>query len=198
MDNPPPRLIAHIFAEIPPPPETIAKLYEQLTQVCASEGSRLVDLSFDRELPDRQPSDYPSLVRIASGEADGIVIARLPLSMEARPTLDLLCSALAPPLCMYNAAELESRGLLPKIAVRRQTSSPASAFRRAKTLYREGRTHGEIASVLNAEGARTPRGKEWRASGVGKLLARGGSKARSTSARAALDAAISHKDHIAT
>lgn len=198
MDIPPPRLIAHIFAEEFPPSEIIAKLYAQLAQVCTKEGSRLVDIIFDHELADRQPDDYPSLVRIACGEADGLVIARLPLSMEARPTLDLLCSALTPPLCMYNAVELESRGLLPKVAVRRQASSLASAFRRARTLCREGRTHGEIASVLNAEGVRTPRGKEWRASGVGKLLARGGRKARSTAARAALDAAISHKGHVAT
>lgn len=197
MDNPPPRLIAHVFAEISPPPETIAKLYAQLAQVCAREGSRLVDLIFDRELADRQPSDYPSLMRIASGEADGLVIARLPLSIEARPTSDLLCSALIPPLCMYNAAELESRGLLPKVATRRQAAPLASAFRRAKALHREGRKHGEIASVLNAEGIRTPRGKEWQASGVGKLLARLGRKARGSSSQVAFGAAISHKDHVA-
>lgn len=198
MDTPPPRLIAHVFAEVSPPNEVVTKLYAQLAQVCAREGSRLVDLIFDRELSDRQPSDYPSLVRIASGEADGIVIARLPLSMEVRPTSDLLCSALAPPLCMFNAAELESRGLLPKVTARRQAAPLASALRRAKTLHKEGRTHGEIASLLNAEGMRTPRGKEWQASGVGRLLARVGRKARGSSPHGAFGAAISHKDHIAT
>ncbi len=198
MDNPPPRLIAHVFAEVSPPPEMIAKLYAQLAQVCAREGSQLVDLIFDRELANRQPSDYPSLIRIASGQADGLVIARLPLSIEARPTSDLLCSALTPPLCMYNAAELESRGLLPKVAARRQAAPLASALRRAKALHREGRTHGEIASVLNAEGIRTLRGKEWQASGVGKLLARVGRKARSSSPHVAFGAAMSHKDYVAT
>ena len=131
MDAPPPRLIAHVFAETSPPPETVTKLYAQLAQVCAREGSRLVDLIFDRELPDRQPSDYPSLVRIASGEADGIVIARLPLSMEARPTSDLLCSALAPPLCMYNAAELEIRGLLPAARLIDPAAATLAAVERA-------------------------------------------------------------------
>lgn len=198
MDTPPPRLIAHVFAETFPPPETIAKLYAQLAQVCASQGSRLVDLIFDQEQVQRQPSDYPSLVRIASGEADGLVIARLPLSMEARPTPDLLCSALAPPLCLFNAAELESRGLLPKVTARRHAAPIASALRRARTLHREGRTHVEIASLLNAEGMRTPRGKEWQASGIGKLLARVGRKARGTSHHGAFGAAILQKDHVAT
>ena len=197
MDTPPPRLIAHVFAETSPPPETVAKLYAQLAQVCAREGSRLVDLIFDRELPDRQPSDYPSLVRIASGEADGIVIARLPLSMEARPTSDLLCSVLAPPLCMFNAAELESRGLLPKVAARKHATPLASVLRRAINLHRQGRTHREIATLLNAEGIRTPRGKEWHASGVGKLLARAGRKAGDTSPHVAFGAATSPKDHVA-
>lgn len=197
MDTPPPRLIAHVFTKATLPPELISKLYAQLAQVCAVAGSRLLDLIFDRELAGRQPSDYPSLVRIASGEADGLVIARLPLSIEARPTSDLLCSALTPPLCMFNAAELESRGLLPMVAARRQAAPLAGAVRRARTLHMEGRTHSEIASMLNAEGIHTPRGKEWQASGVGKLLARVESKARGTSSQVAFGASMSHKDHVA-
>lgn len=198
MDNPPPRLIAHVFAEISPSPEAIAKLHAQLASVCAREGSRLVALIFDRERADRQPGDYSSLVSVASGEADGLVIARLPLSIEARPTSDLLCSALTAPLCMFNKAELEIRGLLPKVPPHRHTAPLASALRRAKTLRREGRTHTEIAAVLNAEGIRTLRGKEWQASGVGKLLARVRRKARGPSPHGAFGITITHKDHVAT
>jgi hypothetical protein len=131
MDTLPRRLIAHVFAEKFPPARSRARLREQLTEVCKREGSCLLDLVFDHERAERQPSDYSSLLRIAAGEADGLLLVRLPLSLEVYPTMDLLCSALTPPLCMLDKATLVHRGLLPRSPARRRAALAGSKRKKA-------------------------------------------------------------------
>lgn len=113
MEALPARLIAHVFAKQTPSRRSIATLRAQLAQVCAERGADLVDLLFDTETPSRRPADYPSLVRIAHGEADGIMLTRLPLAFVHRKSRDHLCAVLEGPLMILTAEELRTRGLLP-------------------------------------------------------------------------------------
>lgn len=127
MDALPARLIAHVFTKEPQPAESLVTLRERLSQVCAEHGAMLLDLVLDHEQPARRLLDYPSLVRIARGEADGLVLTRLPLSFDARRSRDRLCSALAGPLMILTAAELRTRGLLPVRFGRKRAAASAPA-----------------------------------------------------------------------
>ncbi|MFO0576766.1 MAG: hypothetical protein U1A78_22410 [Polyangia bacterium] len=126
MDALPARLIAHVFTKEPQPAESLVTLRERLSQVCAEHGAMLLDFVLDHEQPARRLLDYPSLVRIARGEADGLVLTRLPLSFDARRSRDRLCAALVGPLMILTAAELRTRGLLP-VRLGRRPRAAASA-----------------------------------------------------------------------
>jgi hypothetical protein len=128
MDALPARLIAHVFTEQPQPAESLITLRERLAQVCAEHGATLIELVLDHEQPARRLHDYPSLVRIARGEADGLVLTRLPLSFDARRSCDRLCAALVGPLMILTASELRTRGLLPLRPGRRKRSPTPAAI----------------------------------------------------------------------
>lgn len=149
MDTLPSRLIAHVFVETFPSPKARAELRRNLEQVCLRDGSCLVDLIFDHERANRQPSDYPSLLRIAAGEADGLLLVRMPLSLDAQPTVDLLCGELTPPLCMLDKAALKSRGLLPKPAPRRAAPARSKQRQAAKPKAQE-RVENRIAALRDS------------------------------------------------
>lgn len=64
--------------------------------------------------PKRRVSDYPSLARIARGEADGVLVVRSPLFRRVctAERLERLCPE--GPSGWLTAAALEAAGLLPK------------------------------------------------------------------------------------
>lgn len=170
MDAPPARLIAQVFAKQPPALRERATLRAQLAAICAENGSDLIDLLFEEEKPSRRLADYGSLVRIARGEADGLVITRLPLSLKPRKSRDCLCALLDGPIRLISAQELRERGLLPSLP--RESLSLEDASRRATELRAAGHTLRQIAQILHEEGYRTARDRDWHAATVEALLTR--------------------------
>lgn len=129
MDALPARLIAHIFTPQKPSHQAAATMRAQLAQICAESGADLVDLIFDTETPSRRLRDYPSLVRIARGEADGIVLARIPSAVERPKSRDRLCAELegAASIMLLTTEELRTRRLLPARPAPRTTAKHRKA-----------------------------------------------------------------------
>ena len=113
METMPARIIVHVFAKKPITADQYTRLREQTAETIAAQGRRLVDLVIDTGPPKRDPADHETLMRIARGEADGVAIFTLPLSIAPKKTADVLQSQLAGPFLLLNAAELSDRGLLP-------------------------------------------------------------------------------------
>lgn len=169
MDAPPARLIAQVFTKQPPSLQDRASLHARLATLCAENGADLTDLLFEAERPSRCPSDYPALVRVARGEADGIVLTRLPLSLSPRKSRDRLCALLEGPIRLVSAQELRERGLLPTLP---HEPSLEDAARRAAELRAAGHSLRQVAQILHDEGYRTARDRTWHAGTVEALLSR--------------------------
>lgn len=164
------RLIAQVFAKEPPSLQDRASLRARLAAVCAENGSDLTDLIFEAEKASRPLADYAALVRIARGEADGLVLTRLPLSLKPRKSRDRLCTLLEGPIRFVSAQELRERGLLPILP--REGLSLEDAAQRALDLRAAGHSLRQIAEILHAEGYRTARDRDWHAGTVEALLTR--------------------------
>ena len=113
METMPARIIVHVFAKKPITPDQYNRLREQTAETIAAQGRRLLDLVIDLGPPKRDPADHKTLLRIARGEADGVAIFSLPLSMSPKKTADVLQSQQSGPFLLLTAAELADRGLLP-------------------------------------------------------------------------------------
>lgn len=109
----PARIIVHVFAKKPITPDQYNRLREQTAETIAARGRRLVDLVIDTGPPKLDPADHETLMRIARGDADGVALFTLPLSISPKQTVDVLQSQLTGPFLLLNAAELADRGLLP-------------------------------------------------------------------------------------
>lgn len=113
METMPARIIVHVFAKKPITPDQYSRLREQTAETIAAQGRRLVDLVIDTGPPKLDPADHETLMRIARGDADGVALFTLPLSISPKKTADVLQSQLTGPFLLLNAAELADRGLLP-------------------------------------------------------------------------------------
>ena len=113
METMPARIIVHVFAKKPITADQYSRLREQTAETIAAQGRRLVDLVIDTGPPKRDPADHETLMRIARGDADGVALFTLPLSISPKKTADVLQSQLHGPFLLLNAAELADRGLLP-------------------------------------------------------------------------------------
>lgn len=109
----PARIIVHVFAKKPITADQYTRLREQTAETIAAQGRRLVDLVIDTGPPKLEPADHETLMRIARGDADGVAIFTLPLSISPKKTPDVLQSQLSGPFLLLTAAELADRGLLP-------------------------------------------------------------------------------------
>lgn len=168
----PPRIIAHLFASKAYSPEEITSLRTQLEKVCEEQGRALVDLILDYGPAREDPGHHQSLQRIAQGDADGILIMRLPLTLQPNKSRDVLGRHLDGPLLFLNAAELAERGLLPGGTKYTPHRTLADAAHFAGMLRNAGLSLRAIASRLEAEGFCTPRGTKWYAATVAQLLLR--------------------------
>ena len=166
----PPRIIAHIFAKQSIPAEDLEKLRAQLSTTCEAQGRTLVDLIVDQGGAKLDPSDHKSLQRIARGDADGVMLMQLPLTMTPDKSHDVLRSQLDGPVRFLTAADLAVRGLLPGGTRYTPHRTPADAAHLARMLRSAGLSFRTIASRLEAEGFRTPRGGRWFAATVAKLV----------------------------
>ena len=113
METAPARIIVHVFAKKPLSPDHYKRLRAQTAQTIAAQARQLVDLVIDTGPPKRDPADHETLRRIARGEADGVAIFTLPLSIAPKKTADVLQSQSNGPFLLLDAAELAVRGLLP-------------------------------------------------------------------------------------
>ena len=113
METAPARIIVHVFAKKPLSPDQYKRLRAQTAQTIAAQRCQLVDLVIDTGPPKRDPADHETLRRIARGEADGVAIFTLPLSIAPKKTADVLRSQLSGPFLLLTEEELAERGLLP-------------------------------------------------------------------------------------
>ena len=113
METAPARIIVHVFAKKPLSPDQYKRLRAQTAQTIAAQGRQLVDLVIDTGPPKRDPADHETLRRIARGEADGVALFTLPLSIAPKTTSDVLQSQLSGPFLLLTEGELAERGLLP-------------------------------------------------------------------------------------
>lgn len=113
METMPARIIVHVFAKKAITRDQYARLRAETAQTIAAQGRRLVDLVIDLGPPKRDPADHETLRRISRGEADGVAIFTLPLSISPKKTADVLQSQQEGPFLLLTAAELADRGLLP-------------------------------------------------------------------------------------
>lgn len=113
METMPARIIVQVFAKRPISQDQYERLRQQTAETIAAQGRRLVDLVIDLGPPRSDPADHESLMRIARGEADGIALFTLPMSIAPKKTADVLQSQLEGPFLLLTAAELADRGLLP-------------------------------------------------------------------------------------
>lgn len=166
----PPRIIAHIFTKQNIPADELEKLRTRLSATCEEQGRTLVDIVVDQGAAKFDPAEHKSLRRIARGDADGVMLMQLPLTMSPDKSRDVLRSHLDGPLRFLTAADLAERGLLPggtKYTPHRTTEDAAHL---ARMLRSAGLSFRTIASRLSAEGFRAPRGGRWFASTVAKLI----------------------------
>lgn len=152
--------------------DQIAQLRALAQNGIAAEGGQLVDFIVDRGPPKRDPAEHASLMRIARGEADGLVIMQFPLyrGRTRKRTPDVLASQLAGPFLMLTSGDLVARGLMPAGVV--PLRSMVDVIRRALLLRLQGFTYGEIGAALDEEGFSPLYANRWSASGVSKLLKR--------------------------
>jgi len=113
METAPARIIVHVFAKKPLSPDQYKRLRAQTAQTIAAQRCQLVDLVIDTGPPKRDPADHETLRRIARGEADGVALFTLPLSIAPKKTADVLQSQLSGPFLLLTEGELAERGLLP-------------------------------------------------------------------------------------
>lgn len=170
MKPAPQRIIAHIFMKTELPSAHIAKMRTQMEGICEAEGHALVDLIIDRGPPKRDAAEHASLLRIARGEADGLMLSQMPLTLTPKKSADVLLSHLDGPIVFLKAAELAERGLLPGGTKYTQHRSLTDAASRAVELHAEGMSLRDIAGRLHAEGFRPLRGGEWFPASIAKLL----------------------------
>lgn len=116
MDTAPARIIVQVFTKKPLTPDQYKRLRAQTAETIAAQGSQLVDLVIDTGPPKRRPAEHETLGRIARGEADGVAIFTLPLSIAPKKTADVLQAQLSGPFLLLTADELADRGLLQEVA----------------------------------------------------------------------------------
>jgi len=114
MDAAPARVIVQVFTKKPLTPDKYQRLRAQTAETIAAQGSQLVDLVIDTGPPKRSPAEHETLRRIARGEADGVAIFTLPLSLAPKRTADVLQAQLSGPFLLLTTDELADRGLLPE------------------------------------------------------------------------------------
>lgn len=170
----PPRIIAHIFTKQNIPAEQLEKLRAQLSATCEAQGRALVDIIVDQAGAKSDPAEHESLRRIARGDADGVMLMQLPLTMTPDKSRDVLRSQLDGPVRFLTAADLAERGLLPGGTRYTPHRTPADAAHLARMLRSAGLSLRTIASRLDAEGFRTPGGGRWFASTVAKMIEQNG------------------------
>ena len=169
----PPRIIAHVFSSETYSHVQLSNLRMRLERACEEEGRSLVDLVIDRGPARENPARHQSLQRIARGDADGILIMRLPLTLQPNKSRDVLGRHLDGPLRFLSKAELAELGLLPKVVEHPPHRTLADAAHFAGKLRNAGLSLRAIASHLEAEGFCTARGTKWYAATVAELLSRG-------------------------
>jgi len=113
METMPARIIVHVFAKKAISQSQYDRLRTETAQTLAAQGRRLIDLVVDLGPPRRDPAQHETLLRIARGEADGVALFSLPLSISPKKTADVLQSQQQGPFLLLTAAELADRGLLP-------------------------------------------------------------------------------------
>lgn len=168
----PPRIIAHIWTTETYTAERIASLRTRIARDLEAQGRALVDLLLDRGYPKGDPVEHESLRRIAKGEADGVMLMRLPVTMTGEQSRDVLLKHLDGPIRFLNAAELAELGLLPGGTRYKPHRTLTDAARLAAALHAAGMPLRAIASHLDAEGFCTARGGNWHAATVTQLLER--------------------------
>jgi hypothetical protein len=163
----------------------LAKARRFIAESYEKEGRRLVDLVIDYGPPKLDPAEHESILKIARGDADGIIILEYPIAGVPTPSGDILHAQLAGPFVVLTAAELADRGLIPG-GSRYRKAEPgkaagsafsehtarllASAARRAAELRDQHLSLRKIAEVLELEGFRPRRGGKWHVGTVAQLL----------------------------
>lgn len=173
MQTIPPRVILHVFSSEELTEANIAQLRDKTIEILEAQGRALIDLVVDCGPPKRDAADHESLMRIARGEADGIMLMQYPLRITPKKSRDILGSQITSmfPLVL-SAAELAERGLLPGGTVFLPQRPVGDAAKRASELRTEGLSLSAIAQTLTAEGYRTVNGGKWHAQTVANLLQR--------------------------
>lgn len=186
MQTVPARIIVQIFTKEALEPAQYESIREQMARLLAEQGKRLIDVVVDSGPAKRDPAEHSSLVRIALGEADGILLCSSPVRFTPKNSADVLEKHLSGPLVILNAADLADRGLLPGGTLypprpgHAQPSVPDAthyeprplwqAARRAAELRAKQFSLNEIGRQLEVEGFRPPLGGKWYASTVVNLL----------------------------
>lgn len=186
MQTVPARIIVQIFTKEALEPAQYESIREQMARLLAEQGKRLIDLVVDHGPAKSDPAEHSSLVRIAQGEADGIVLCSSPVRFTPKNSADILEKHLSGPLVLLNAADLADRGLLPggtlyppRPGHARTSALDATpdeprplwqAAQRAAELRAKHFSLNEIARQLALEGFRPPRSGKWYASTVVNLL----------------------------
>jgi hypothetical protein len=165
-----PRIITHLFTTNDLPAEEVARLKSRMSESCRAQGRAFVDLIVDRGPPKPDPADHESLRRIATGEADELMIMQIPITLSPKDSPDALLSHLDRPVQFFDTAELAGRGLLLRGSTPNRTLADAADLARA--LRTDGWTLRAIASRLNAERFQSARDGHWHPSTVAKLVAR--------------------------
>lgn len=125
MSQIPVRLVAHLFLPVSlrVSRSQLGRLRRRLTALCAGSGRKLVGLVVDRGPASLDPAEHVALVRIALGEADGLVLLRMPL--EDAPTDGLLAPHARDAVTILTSEELRARGLLPQRAGQKAATTTA-------------------------------------------------------------------------
>ena len=166
-----PRIIAHIFAPHDLPTREVARLKSQMSETCQAQGCALIGVIVDRGPPKADPAEHISLQRIAFGDADELIVIRMPGLIPSGKSPDVLLSRLDRPVQIFSTAQLACRGLFLRGSLYTPSRTLDDAADLARALRAKGLTFQAIASRLNAEGFQTSRRRSWYPSTVSKLLA---------------------------
>lgn len=164
-----PRVVVYVFASPYLRGAAEDVLRARLVELCSKAGINLVEIVVDHGPPKRRASEYPTLARVARGEADGVMVMRSALFKRGRAVdrLELLCPEESPG--WLPADVLKAAGMLPK---RRKVVPQAKrpVRRRAAELRSAGLSLRQVVQVLEAEGYRRRGGMPWNQETVEALL----------------------------
>lgn len=165
----PPRVIIYCFSSPFLVGDAADGFCTDMLALCAKEDLHLVDVVIDRGPPKRRPQDYPALVRVARGEADGVLVVRSVFFRRGRiaDRLEKLCPK--GDGFWLPAEVLDEAGMLPRLD--RLTPDRRPALRqRAGELRSAGLSLPQIGAALSSEGYRRRDGLPWSAETVAKLF----------------------------